>query len=130
MNTVLLLAAPTGANLQSPQPHAELPATIFDRYADSIIGCFACHYDAVEVHGVRNFASGSDDDTCYEIDNLSPTSFSVYAHLKDGGLDCVGDFGKYEDAVQYGAEVSADYRWPVRNHVLDQHRATSSATLQ
>lgn len=130
MNTVLLLAAPAAANLQSAQPLAELPATIFDRYADSIIGCFSCHYDAVEVHGVRDFASGTDEGTGYEIDNLTPTSFSVYAHLKDGGLDCVGDFGKYEDAVQYGADLNAEYGWPVRNHVLDQHRTTSLATLQ
>jgi hypothetical protein len=102
MNTLLLLAAPAAANLQSAFPLAEPPATIFDRYADSIIGCFSCHYDAFEVHGVRDFASGTDEGTGYEIDNLTPTSFSVYAHLKDGGLDCVGDFGKYEDAVQYG----------------------------
>lgn len=130
MNNILLLAAPAAASVQAASPSAEPPATIFDRYADSVIGCFAGHYDAVEVHGVRNFASGTDNGTCYEIDNLTPTSFSVYVHLKDGGLDCVGDFGKYDDAVQYGAEVSAEYGWPVRNHVLDQHRITSIPKLQ
>jgi hypothetical protein len=130
MNNILLLAAPGGANLQTAATVAEPPASIFDRYADSVIGCYARHYDAVEVHGVRNFASGTGDGTCYEIDNLTPTSFSIYVHLKDGGLDCVGDFGKYDDAVQYGAQVSAEYGWPVRNHVLDAHRITSFATLQ
>lgn len=79
---------------------------------------------------MRDFASGTDEGTCYEIDNLTPTSFSVYAHLKDGGLDCVGDFSKYEDAVQYGADLNAEYGWPLRNHVLDKHRTTSLATLQ
>jgi hypothetical protein len=95
-----------------------------------VIGCFARHYDAVEVHGVRNLAPITDNGTCYEIDNLTPTSFSVYVHLKDGGLECVGDFVKYDDAVLYGAVVSAEYGWPVRNHVLDQHRTTRFPKLQ
>jgi len=124
MNHVPQLPAPAGAN---PQPMAAEPATeIFDRYAGSIISCYAHLYDTVEVHGVRNFASGTDNGTCYEIDNLTPTSFSVYIHLKDGGLDCVGDFGRYDDAVQYGDEVGAEYGWPVRNHV----RTTTLAKLQ
>lgn len=130
MNNVLQLPAPCGASLQTAAPAAEPPVEIFDRYADSVIGCFAHQYDAVEVHGVRNFASGTDSGTCYEIDNITPTSFSVYVHLKEGGLDCVGDFGKYDDAVQYGAEVSAEYGWPVRNYVLDQHRITRFPKLQ
>ncbi|MFC5550260.1 hypothetical protein [Massilia aerilata] len=130
MNNALQLAAPAGANLQPATQAAEPPVEIFDRYADSVISCYAHHYEAIEVHGVRNLASGSDDATCYEIDNVTPTSFSVYVHLKEGGLDCVGDFGKYADAVQYGAEVSAEYGWPVRNHVLDQHRTATLAKLQ
>jgi hypothetical protein len=130
MNNVLQLPAPAGASLQTAAPAAELPLEIFDRYADSVIGCFVQQYDAVEVHGVRNFASGTDSGTCYEIDNITPTSFSVYVHLKEGGLDCVGDFGKYDDAVQYSAEVSAEYGWPVRNYVLDQHRITRFPKLQ
>jgi hypothetical protein len=130
MNNLSLLAAPAGATLQSAAPTAEPLSTIFDRYAHSVIGCYARHYDTVEVHGVRNFASGADNATCYEIDNLMPTSFSVYVHLKDGGLDCVGDFGNYADAVQYSAEVSAEYGWPVWNQVLNQHRTTDYAKLQ
>lgn len=130
MNNTLQLTTPAGANLRPGAQTAEPSVEIFDRYADSVIGCYAHQYEAVEVHGVRNFASGSDDGTCYEIDNVTPTSFSVYVHLKVGGLDCVGDFGKYADAVQYGAEVSAKYGWPVRNHVLDQHRTTTLAKLQ
>lgn len=130
MNNIPLLAAPAGAKLQSSAPLGEPPAAIFDRYADSVIGCFAHHYNAVEVHGVRNFASATDNGSCYEIDNLMPASFSVYVHLKEGGLDCVGDFGRYDDAVQYSAEVSAEYGWPIRNHVLDQHRTTNFAKRQ
>lgn len=130
MNNTLQIAAPVGANLQHAAQAAEPLSSVFDRYADSVIVCYAHHYDAVEVHGVRNFASDSDDGTCYEIDNVAPTAFSVYVHLKAGGVDCVGDFGKYDDAVQYGAEVSRQYGWPVRNYVLDQHRTTTLAPLQ
>lgn len=129
MNNAHQLPAPAGANLQPAAQAAEPTAEIFDRYADSVVGCYAHLYDAVEVHGVRNLVSAADDGTCYEIDNINPTSFSVYVHIKDGGLDCVGDFGKYGDAAQYGAEVSGQYGWPVRNYVLDQHR-TTQAPLQ
>lgn len=125
MNNTLLLAAPAGANLQPAAPATEPLPPIFDRYADSVIGCFAQQYDAIEVYGVRNFAAGTDKGTCYEIDNLTPTSFSVYVHLKEGGVDCVGDFSNYDDAVSYGAELRNEYGWPVRNQVLDHHRTTS-----
>lgn len=130
MNTSLQLAAPAGSTLQPVASAADQLNDLFDRYADSVVGCYAHHYDTVEVHGVRNFASCTDNGTCYEIDNLTPTSFSVYAHLKDGGLDCVGDFGKYDEAAKYGAELSREYGWPVRNYVLDTHRTTEFAPLQ
>lgn len=130
MNNALHITAPTGASLQPAAQAPESPVDIFDRYADSVIGIYANHYDAVEVHGVRNFASGSDDTTAYEIDNVAPTSFSVYVRLKDGGMDCVGDFGKHADAAEYGSEVGAKYGWPVRNYVLDQHRTMNLAKLQ
>lgn len=130
MNKTLLIATPGAATILSAALPVEPPTQIFDRYADSIIGRFAHHYDAVEVHGVRNFACGTDDGTYYEIDNLTPTAFSVYVHIKDGGIDCVGDFTSYDDAFQYGAEVGAQYELPVRNHVLDQHRNTTFPKLQ
>lgn len=129
MNFTLQSPSPTGPNLQNAAT-AEPTDEIFDRYADSVIGCYADHYDAIEVHGVRDVAAGSDAGTGYEIDNIAPTSFSVYAHLKSGGLDCVGDFGNYAEALRYGAEVSAEYCWPMRNFVLDQHRMRSLASLQ
>lgn len=129
MNNILQLPTPAGANPQ-PGATAEPPCEIFDRYADAVIGCFAHHYDTVEVHGVRNHATGIDNGTCYEVDNIAPTSFSVYARLKDGGLDCVGDFSNSEDAVHYGTEVGGMYGWPVHDYVLARHRTKSLAKLQ
>lgn len=121
MNNTQQLATPAAPN---SQPSASPAETIFDRYADSVVGCYSHLYDGVEVHGVRDFATGTDDGTSYEIDNVTPTSFSVYVHIADGGLDCVGDFGCYKDAAQYGAEVGSQYGWPVRDYVPDQHRTT------
>jgi hypothetical protein len=130
MNYTPQTAASAGGNLQLATCAAESTLEIFDRYANGIIGCYAHLYDTIEVHGVRNYAFSDDDATCYEIDNITPTSFSVYVRLKDGGLDCVGDFGKHDDAVQYSRELRAEYGWPVRNHVLDQHRTTTFSKLQ
>lgn len=132
MNNTLQLFVPAGAsaNVQPAVSTAAAVTELFDRYADSVIGCYANHYDAIEVHGVRNYADASDEGTCYEIDNITPTSFSVYVHIKDGGLDCVGDFSKYDDATMYSAELQAKYDWPVRNYVLDQHRITTFAKMQ
>lgn len=105
-------------------------ADIFDRYAESVIRANAHDYDALEVHGVRNCAADTEDGTNYEIDNINPTSFSVYAHLKEGGIDCVGDFTRYSDAKQYSAELATQYGWPTRNFVLDRHRNSALTTLQ
>ena len=130
MNNTLQLVTPAGGNLQPVAPVAAPPVELFDRYADSIIGCFAHQYDAVQVHGVRNFASGTDDGTCYEIDNVAPTSFSVYVHLKDGGLDCVGDFSDYDDAYKYAGEISSAYEWPVTSFVPTEIRDSKRKKLQ
>lgn len=130
MLNTLPLAAPNGAK-QQVTSLTTIPAEfIFDRYAQNILGGNRHLYDALEVHGVRNYAAGFDDATHYEIDNLNPTSFSVYVRLKGEGVECVGDFTLYVDAVQYGSELSAQYSWPMRNFVLDKFRMTTIAKLQ
>jgi hypothetical protein len=130
MNDTLQIAAPAGATLQSSVANHGGITEIFDRYADGIIRGNTHLYDALEVHGVRNYAVAGDDGTHYEIDNINPTSFSVYVHIIDCGLECVGDFGRYADAEQYGTQLSAQYTWPLRNFVLEKHRTTTLAPLQ
>lgn len=130
MNDTLQIAVPAGANLPADHAIDTTIADIFDRYADSIVGSNRQLYDALEVHGVRNYATGIEDGTHYEIDNINPISFSVYAHVKDGSVECVGDFTRYTDATKYGKELSSAYNWPLRNFVLEQHRTSKLATLQ
>ena len=122
--------AASATQTQPVSPAAKSMVEVFDRFADGVVGCYQHHYDGIEVHGVRSCAAPADDGTCYEIDNVNPSLFSVYLHLKQGGVECVGDFSHYSDAVQYGAELNAEYAWPVRNFVLDKHRNDMRATLQ
>lgn len=75
------------------------------------------NFQAIEVHGVRNIGPLDDGTTCYEIDDHCPQSYSVYLYYKPepqrGGLDCVGDFSLYGDAVDYAIELSEKFGWPV-----------------
>lgn len=101
---------------------------IYEKYAESIIGDRAGDYDALEVHGVRDQnAPGDLDGTNFEIDDKNPQSFSVYAHLIEGGVDCVGDFSEHEAAAGYAAELSKAHGWAVTDHSLASEVAKQAA---
>lgn len=98
-----------------------------DQFAGSIIAGHEDHYDALEIHGVRNRYSENDPrGTNFEIDEANPEMYSVYVHLKVGGVDAVGDFGRYERARQYASRLSADYGWPIRDGVASSARHASA----
>jgi hypothetical protein len=50
-----------------------------------------------------------------EVDDANPEFFSVYVHVKTGGVECVGDFATHELATQYAAELAEKYVWPIRD---------------
>lgn len=88
------------------------------RYADSIIGERFDDYDALEIQGVRNLNDQDDPDgTCCEVDNENSQFISVFAHCKQGGVECVGDFATHLLAEQYANELGAQYGWPINNYV-------------
>lgn len=118
--------------LCSPHSRANAYAEnfIFDRYAPSLIGREPERYDAIEVHGVRNQISDCGETTQYEVDNQFPKLFSVYVHVKDGGIECVGDFSLYQHAEQYAIELSMAYDWPTRICVPPVLRSLGLARLQ
>lgn len=64
-------------------------------------------YDAVEIRGVQQH-----EGHC-EVNDLDPHFFSVYLHVKEGGVNCVGDFGQFAWANRY-AEA---FGLPVHNYV-------------
>ena len=121
MNLITQTSAPDSASPQVTTAAAageQLP--VFDRYASSIMRGNEHLYNAFEVHGVRDLLAGTgSSDTCYEVDNVNPQSFSVYAHLVEGGVDAVGDFGLYDQAADYARELSGEYRLPVHDFVPD-----------
>lgn len=89
-----------------------LPAVLNDRYADTIIGDRADDYDALEIHGVRDLNEPGDvNGTCCEVDDENPQFYATYAHLKMGGIVCVGDFGTNLLAEQYARELAETYGW-------------------
>lgn len=80
------------------------------RYAAAIIGNKPDHYDAIEIHGVREI--GHDPQTgksLVDVDEDAPHFWSVYLHRKEGGIECVGDLCTHELAVQYANELSQKY---------------------
>ncbi len=94
-----------------------------DRYGDMIIGDRHAEYDGLEVQGVRDHhLPGNPEGSCCEVDNANPQFFSVYAHLKAGGIDCVGDFQHCSLADDYANELAASHHWPVCNFVPEQLR--------
>lgn len=100
----------------------DLPA-LNDRYADAIMRGHEHLYDALEVQGVRDLLAGtSASETQYEVDNVDPQSFSVYAHIKDGGADAVGDFSTYQLAAGYARELSVQYALRIFDYVPEVHK--------
>lgn len=102
--------------VQELMPSDVNDSEINSRYADSIIGGNPSAYDAVEVHGVRNINDPNDSEEAhYEIVDLGdePELYSVYLHCVDGGIECVGDFSEYENALAYANELSSMYSWKI-----------------
>jgi hypothetical protein len=88
-----------------------------DKYAESVDGDFYL-YDALEIHGVKILHhSINPKGSCLELDNESPDFYSVYVQARRGGIECVGDFGKYELAKQYAEELSKKFEWRIADFV-------------
>lgn len=121
MNLTTKTSAPASASEQvtsAALTGEQVP--IFDRYADSIMRGCEHLYDAFEIHGVRDLLAGTGaSDTHYELDNVNPQSFSVYAHLIEGGVDAVGDFSIYQLAADYAGELAELHGMPLFDFVPD-----------
>ncbi|RZU28955.1 hypothetical protein [Edaphobacter modestus] len=113
-------------------------------YAESIIKDPE-FYDALELHGVRNIledeyaAAGkgynaTTEGTQCEVDDENPQFFSIYAHMYDGGVECIGDFETYHAAAAYGMEIATEYGWPLYTYSAtngkEETRNDESAIVQ
>jgi len=93
-------------------------SAIYDRFANDVIKQRSIAYDGLEIHGVRDVEPpGESNERVVEVDNDNPQYFSVYVHLKNGGVDCVGDFGIYHFANGYASELAQQYGWTVADYV-------------
>lgn len=91
---------------------------IADRFADSIIKDQSDSYDALEIHGVREYTDPNDIEArICEVDDEEPQFFSVYVHLKSGGVECVGDFTWFGDALEYAEALRMQHGYPINNYV-------------
>jgi hypothetical protein len=88
--------------------------TTFGGYAESII-IYPNEYDQLEIHGVSEEPDGYGGTAC-EINDENPEFYSVYAHLKEGGVECIGDFRTPADAMAYASGYSVRYGWPIESH--------------
>ncbi|WP_157129839.1 hypothetical protein [Burkholderia pseudomallei] len=84
------------------------------RYVSRLIRDAPGRFDAVEIHGVRQFPDPSDPTrSCCEVDDDNPSFFSVYLHFATGGVMCCADLPTHPDALRYAHVIARRHRWPV-----------------
>lgn len=68
-------------------------------------------FDAIEVHPVCNVGQDGQTGTLYcEVCTPEEADFwSVYGHLKEGGVDCLEDFPTQEEAETFAARLRSAY---------------------
>jgi hypothetical protein len=77
-----------------------------------VIGTKPDRFDAIEIHGVR-FVNEVD----VEMDDEKPDFYSTYLHMKEGGVECVGDFPSAKLALQHAQALNHEFGWPIANYV-------------
>ncbi|WP_333986793.1 hypothetical protein [Burkholderia cepacia] len=87
------------------------------RYANKLIRGAPDRFDAIEVHGVRQFPNATDPARSYcEIDSDNPQFFSVYLHCVEGGVMCCADLPTRPKALRYARAIARRYCWPLYDH--------------
>ncbi|WP_321872988.1 hypothetical protein [Burkholderia ubonensis] len=87
------------------------------RDANKLIRSAPGRFDAIEVHGVRQFTDATNPARSYcEIDSDNPQFFSVYLHCVDGGVMCCADLPTRRHALRYARAIARRYGWPVYDY--------------
>jgi hypothetical protein len=96
----------------------ETKKDIYDRYANRVIAGKPENFTGIVVHGVREVAAIDD---YVVIDDKSPEWYCVYlVHQQSmAGIECVGDFSKPTDAIDYAKELQSEYGWSIQSFVPD-----------
>lgn len=69
------------------------------------------HYDGTEVQACAAVECGVDDTIIEVVDDVDAQFWSTYVHLKEGGVECVGDFTTVEEARLYAEQIDQHYGW-------------------
>lgn len=71
-------------------------------------------YDALEVNACRDVSEEEDEGTWYEkCDPADAEIWSVYLHLKTGGVDCLTDCATRERATDIANHLGTKWSMPV-----------------
>ena len=83
---------------------------LFEKYEDNInkVICGPEKYDAIEIQGFARLGEG--DEQVVELDNERPDFFSVFAHVKGGGVEDLVDCSNHYIALEY-ANKTASMFW-------------------
>lgn len=86
-------------------------------YATRLIRDAPGRFDAVEIHGVRQFPDAADPTrSCCEVDDDNPSFFSVSLHFVAGGVMCCADLPTHPRALQCARVIARRHRWPVYDY--------------
>jgi hypothetical protein len=88
------------------------------KYAETIIKRPSL-YEALEVHGAREYFSDNETRAYCEIDDKDPDFYSVYIRYHDSPeVECIGDFASPIDANNYAKEISEKYglNWTINSY--------------
>ena len=73
-------------------------------------------FDAIEIHGVLDLGDGNCEVSDEEED--TPDFYSVYVHMKEGGIQCVGDHSHPADAKGYADRLARLFGWPITYSII------------
>lgn len=103
------------------------PEVMAESDSESFIAARAETFDALEIHGVRDLNEPNDPQgTFCEVDEDNPGFFSVYAHLIEGGIECLGDFPDHDHALRYANEIGQKFGWSVGDYVNERFKKAVS----
>jgi hypothetical protein len=69
----------------------------------------------IEVHGVVREAIDGSNWIC-DVNDENPEFFSAYAHLCEGGVECIGDFKTHQEAIDYAKHIAEQHIYDVVNY--------------
>lgn len=86
---------------------------------------FMSRFDALELHACVEHQAAQSGETFIEQedDERNPTMFSVYGHLKSGGVFCLEDFEKHSTALAWMKSEAARCRFELGYEDFWEHGA-------